>query len=556
MAGTTVAWRTPDEFARVTLGSLGPGQRGLAFVFDPELLLSWPEDGSASITDAAEHVWRVLSYRGNDMALRARFEPGRSTVIWVRPRLLEGAESMDLTTLAEFVAQADAFVDASLAGMLGALLPGVPLPPEIAAWAKQAHEDPPGFARALGRVLKYRGKPVSRRHVLAAAVCQASARVEPAQAWLDGDSLPALLSSYLGLLATDRTERFRIAAGVAFQHVASLVGAPTASLKPPEVARLLAKFSADNLLDQFYVLAAARRHGVPSPIAAMANQGLAAPELTSAIGAEPGLSPILIDTVGHLNRDVATLEMVARDAERRLDLARLRQLQSLLAARAEDWAREPVAGVRIALLATVVEGKDFARDDLLPAPVEAPVGSPRAVKAAEGLAYLAKVMASYSTVPERVPEAASLDLEGLFDTYTRDLAAAEYDFVYAQHGLQSLVPFLGEQKKLSARLEALRLRCEATISVLDARLAELLQNNPALLASSPRSIHRWLPNRVVPCVQSEPGRRVWLLVFDGLRWDLWDRVLRRELEEAGWEVGVEGVLWCLPTETAICRRAL
>ncbi|MBI4507101.1 MAG: hypothetical protein HY691_16345 [Chloroflexi bacterium] len=64
MAGTTVAWRTPDEFARVTLGSLGPGQRGLAFVFDPELLLSWPEVGSASITDAAEHVWRVLSYRG------------------------------------------------------------------------------------------------------------------------------------------------------------------------------------------------------------------------------------------------------------------------------------------------------------------------------------------------------------------------------------------------------------------------------------------------------------------------------------------------------------
>jgi hypothetical protein len=108
-----------------------------------------------------------------------------------------------LSTLADFVSRADAFIDASVPGMLGSLLNGIPLPDQTAQWAPGARSDPPAFARALRRVLEAHGGPVTRRHILAAALCQSSKAIQPDLAWMDETDLAGLIVSYVHLIAAE-----------------------------------------------------------------------------------------------------------------------------------------------------------------------------------------------------------------------------------------------------------------------------------------------------------------------------------------------------------------
>ena len=558
MSGATTTWRTVDEFIRSRLGELGPGQRGLVFVLDPETALSWREDGDASLRDATDREWRVFSYRGNDMALRARLaavSPTQSTVIWVRPAPLQDATSIDLTTLADIVARADGFLDASLSGVLAAVLPGVALPSEISTWAPSARVDPRGFARALRGVLAFRGKPVSRRHVLAAAVCQSSVHATPELAWLDESSLPNLIASYLHLLCADRSDQFRIAAGEAFRHVASLLGGQAGGARPIDVAEAITKVPAPLLIDFCYTLAAARRHRLADPVAALINQGFVGPEITALLAQE---SPeLLVGAAERLNEQPEALRALALEAERGVNSDRVRQIQALFRRAASEWASEPVAAVRLGLLASlVVEDDAILSADAFDSEPEPPVGSAKYVRAATGLLRVVRSLARYSGEAANAKDCSTLDLQGLVDAYVGGLATSEFDLSTALRDLRSVAAALGEQKKIEARLNDLQQACEHALRVCDARLAELLRSDSSLVASSARAIYRWLPTHVAPQLQASPKPRLWLLVFDGLRWDLWERVLRPLLEEEGWQVGVEAALSILPTETAFCRRAL
>lgn len=555
MMKTSSTWRTPAEFASEVLGGLGPGQRGLVFVIDPEMRLPWPEDGDSRITDASSREWRLLSYRGNDMGLRARFALDQPTIIWVRPAPMEGSDSIDITTLADLIALADTFIDVSLAGMLASMLPGVPLPVEIAAWAPQAAEDPASFVRGLKKVLEYRGRPVSRRHILAAAVCQASPRVTPAIAWMDDSDMPTLLVSYLHLVSLDQSDTLRSAAGEAFRHVASLLGTPGAGLKPTDFAGRILQIPADALVEQFYWLAAARRHGIAGSPSVLANHGLLESDFGSLLAEQPEIWPILCDAAYHLDQRDEALRAVAREAERRVDAARLRKIQGMLAKSARQWATEPTAAVRLAMMGRVVEedGEPLNPGDFT-VDVEQAIGAQRFVHAAEALQRVGHLLARYSSVQASAAAASSLDLEGLVNAYVRDVADAEYDFGRAARDLNLLSSILGEMKKVRDRVKEARAMCSELISAYNARLETLLRSDPNCLFESARAIHRWLPHSVAPLI--EGNRRVWILVFDGLRWDLWDRILRPELERAGLAVTVDAGLGILPTETWLCRRTL
>lgn len=552
-ATSVSTWRTADEYARTALGELGAGKRGLIFVFDPDLQLRWPEDGSATVVDFIGRPWRLLSYRGNDLSLRARFIAGIPTAVWVRPAPLTDARSIDITTLADLVELADDFVDVSLAGMLGSLLPGVPLPTEVAEWAPGARDNPPQFAQALAGVLAFRGKPVSRRHVLAAAVMQASARATPEAAWLDDSDLIGLVTSYLHLLALDQNNRFRGAVGAALMHVASLVAARFDGLRPTDVAKILVRISSSAFVSFVYVLAAARRHRVPAPLSGVANQGLAPGELASLAQEDARLPPLLVQVADHVNECLDTLRVIAEDTERRKDAAWLKQLGNLLQGAERDWQSEPTAGVRLALLSLSLESD--AQVQVQAAPTAEPLaGSPRFTRAAETLEHVARALATHGALADSSVD--TLDVDGLVHSYITGLATAEYDFAMAERGLRGLVSVLGDVRRIAARIESSRSDSAKFMQALDARLAHILGGQPGLLADSPHAIFRWLPTRIGPRVQSDPSRRFWLLVFDGLRWDLWERVVRPEFEREGWQAEAEVGLAVLPTETAISRRAL
>jgi hypothetical protein len=546
------AWRTADEYARIALGNLDPGQRGLVFVFDPDLQLGWPEDGVASVVDSAGRSWRLLAYRGNDLALRARFTTGTPTVVWIRPALFDNARSVDLTTLADLVELADAFVDASIGGILESQLPGIPLPADVAEWAPSAREDAPSFARALGQVLEFRGKPVSRRHVLAAAVVQASSKVTADAAWLDESDAVSLTTSYLHLLALDDDERFRAVAGAAFNHVVSLLGSRSGGSSPSEIT-MLARIPAPILIQYLYIVAAARRHRLSSPIAAIANHGLSPVEVAALLRDDDRLPAFFAQVADRINERPETLRVIAQDAERGRDSLWLGRIGDLLARVASDWPNEPTAAVRLAMVAKILETIETGPPALATSALRA-VGALRFTRAVEAMEKIARTL----TIHQKAASSANelTDLEDLVERYLAGPSTAEYDFVEAERDLRAVAPVLGDVRRLAARLDQARLAASALRGTLNDRLARILRNSPSALADSPRALQRWLPTRIGPRLQSEPDHRVWLLVFDGLRWDLWERVVRPEFEQQGWQADAQAGLSPLPTETGICRRAL
>lgn len=537
-------FNTADEFVQVSLSELGAGRRSLVFVFDPELLLNWPEDADASVSDSADAVWRVLSYRGNDLALRARFQPGRRTVIWVRPAPGDGARQIDVTTLADIVATADAHLDASLAGMVAAILPDVPLPEELAAWAPQATKQPAQFARALERVLREHAAPVSKRHILAAALCAGSRPVTPVAAWLNDTSLSSCTAAYMHVLALDSTLTVRAAAAEQLRHVASLVHGGSR-----EAVAALLQAPPEALLHLAYALAATQRHTVVNAPAALINHGLAA-DATPLLAGWPEL---MLETADHLNSQEDVLRTVCQEVEKRLAPARVRQLQAVLARAAPHWAAERIAGVRLALLASVVdEGGQLPQQ--LDADVVPPVGAPKMVRGADALVRLARTLARSVGSPDGNSGERSLD--DLVAWYAEDLAMLEYDAGEARRDLQVVAAVLGEQPKLTARLAERQTAIGDCLDGANRRLAQILRLDPLAVARSPLALHRWLPADIVPRLQATEGRRLWLLIFDGLRWDLWERVLRPELAALGWAPTVHAGLACLPSETSFSRRAL
>lgn len=526
-------------------------------MLDPELRLNWPEDGSARVRDSADKDWAIFPYRGNDMALRARLQASQQELvpraIWVRPRPMEGPDSLDLTSLADLVSLADAFVDSSVAGMLGELMPDVPLPGRLAEWAPDAASEPRGFAIALHRVLEFRGKPVSRRHVLAAAVCQASSRADEALAWLDDSDTSSLVCSYAQLLALDSTTASRRAAGEVLRYVASTLPGSSGSIKPGDAAKLLLGISPDILLLYLYLLAASVRHSVAHAGQSLVNHGLVTPELLGLLSQEPRLQPVLADAAERLMATEHGMAIVAQAVEKRLDTASFRGIQQWLAAKRAEWAEEPVAAVRLSLLASALDSEELS---YLQTEATSPVGSPRYVRAVDALQRVAATISRYSALLKSMPDPDKADLAGLVDGFIQGLATVEFDLGQLRQDIKAVASILGEQQKLAGMAEGVLGQCWEMLLRYDRRLAKLLLADPGLVGAYPNALHRWLPQVVAPAWRLNGEGRLWILVFDGMRWDLWDRVLRPELEASGWQVNPSAGVALLPSETFVCRRAL
>lgn len=555
MATSLPGWRDANEFALLSLAGLEAGQRGVVFVFDPELRLAWPEDSAAEVVDGAAASWRVLPYRGNDMSLRARYHIGAPTVIWVRPPPASGPEAIDLTTLADMVAQSDAFIDISLAGMLGSLLPGVILPTDLSRLAPSAASAPRDFAAALRRVLTFRPGLVTRRHVLAAALCQYSRSLEPAAAWLDESSLNALLGSYVRVAVASRHADHRAAAAEQLRHVGTLT-AREGSVDPSTVANAVAKLSVEAFTDYVYAVAAAVRNGIGGPRAAAQNYGLCPAEITTLTMDQPSVGGAIEAFAKALPDFPAALSAVAAETESRGDPAWVRKLQGLLGAQAGRWLQEPTAAVRLALLAARFEGAESLGSDELDGQPDPTIGSSRFIGAVEALQRIAATVAFYEGTERVAANPAACDLATLVAAYVDTVATAELDYIAARRDAQVVAKALGESTRLLERVETSRVRAEERRTTYDGRLAELLRADSSAPLAFAKGVHRWLPDVVLPQMATHPGQRVWLLVFDGLRWDLWQRVLRPALEEAGWETEVAPGIALLPTATYYCRRSL
>jgi len=151
--------------------------------------------------------------------------------------------------------------------------------------------------------------------------------------------------------------------------------------------------------------------------------------------------------------------------------------------------------------------------------------------------------------------------EDLLDWYCGGAHLMELDvseaYQFAEHVADGAI-----REAIEAHFHAtpngLKRRVRTYLDGLDAKLAEFVSADPQAFGAGPRSATRMLAETVAAYLPGGKEGRVWVLIFDGMRFDTWSRVVRPLLTEH-FEV-IEGkdqpYLAVLPSRTYEARRSL
>ena len=106
---------------------------------------------------------------------------------------------------------------------------------------------------------------------------------------------------------------------------------------------------------------------------------------------------------------------------------------------------------------------------------------------------------------------------------------------------------------------SLAFRVRLRLEELDAELAKFVQSDPAKLANDAKSIVGFLKDELdgelVPILSGDSDRRVWVLIFDGMRYDTWEDVVQPLLGEH-FTISGEARFCVLPSYTLYARTSL
>ncbi|MBM4456600.1 MAG: PglZ domain-containing protein [Chloroflexi bacterium] len=551
-----------DEHLYRKLAGLHANAR-LVFVFDPADRL-----GLGPEITAGGQVWPVQRYDGNDLSLRVSlvqagwtaFRPGKRVLIWTtapRGSDLGSNAHIRLNSLTDLLALADEILDLSLCGVLAELIPNESWPPEALA----RHEAV--FAANLPLVVS--GHAELRRHLPRGAVLDIHAvralalhvskpDLPVGEFLFHRDSPEQVLRRYIKLAwsADWDAQSHELLRQHARSSPQVTLGNVAAWFEP----------TPENLAIYLYV----RRILGQAQVSNIANQvrGL------GILGFDPEpLEPWVETVLTRWEREPAWRRQVIADAEDRLTEGDLQKITAILPIRSPDdlWtvlkqAETPAAIYELARrlldmtsereLDTVLSAWLVHRPpklDELPA-----TRHHAAAKAIAGFLDEAAAVVSALNAYAEPPSG----LSGILDWY---VAGRYYDLEFAcarAAGHLRRVPDHGLESRLQRYLDGLRNRVRPLLGDADERLAEQIRANWGKYLNDPRLSTRVLWDLVRQRrLRPTPEARLWIVVFDGMRWDTWQRVVKPRLLEL-FEVKSpeKAYLSLLPSWTPIARTGL
>jgi hypothetical protein len=532
----------------------------LAVVFDPYADLALADKLT---TSGAGRVWHVLRYDGNDLAFRRQWAHGddRSDLIWVTctPGMArDGAPRIDLRSMFDIWQRAEDWIDASLPGVLRELAPK-----EI--WPKEPVWDlAPILSRSLLEVID--GLRKLRLHIgkqtalderairaLALHVLQPAQPIE--QFLLKADTSIGILESYLELLwSTDWQDE-----GL------SLLQTQARRAPHPELANVAPWFEipAQTLALYLYLRRALGQHHIPNIANQLRGLGLLDVD-TGRLETHVGSVLARWDRAPNWHQQIirqAEATLAADDAaiDRIIDLLDLKTPEDSL--RALERAETPAMiyalqrdfferAFRQQRLADYTPAWADRRPAALRTLVDTSFAA-RATRLAELFDELAFIDARRGLTPP-----AGADIARLLDWYvTNQLYDLEYAHVRAAHLAR---PLSKEQigQQIKRYLDTQRQHIKAYLDQLDHELAVLITTGWRGYIGHPRLAINLLPN-MTRHLRPSAQARLWVVVFDGMRWDTWARHVKPRLLEHFEFVDVEKpYLSLLPSWTRIARTGL
>jgi hypothetical protein len=538
----------------------------LLVVLDPERYLDLGDE-----VRAGRRTWPVYHYAENDLAFRAAYanrpnDPNFCHIVWITPSPYRRGrpDKLNLSFMADVLRRADRILDLSLAGLLRVLQPGEVFPDAALHALGDVLSSRLGILLTGHRELRKEIGPkqsLDIHHVRALALHCLQPAIPPSDFLFTQTNTRDVLARYLRLVWSGQVEEQQTMQ-LLQEHVAQ------SPFVFDSAAELLPWFQAppDELALLIYVYRALQSYQVPNPFNQLRGLGLVTIDPTPL---EPHLGTALA-----LWEDESLRSRLVQRAEAALDLfgdnGQLANLITLLplsdvSAVGQALQRETtpalVCGLAERFLSLTMRIEGDARDQVLVDAATLSVAladvetayTDRARAVVTAIREMAFVVTHLQSSFTTAPDLASL-IDGYVESgvYRLELARA----LAEEHVKQLLSSDL--RRKLQVYLDQLQRRIWDYLECLDANLLSLISQDYDAFLNHPRLSTRLLRNTVLePEFQPTRDQCVWILIFDGMRFDSWQEIVLPALTQYLEIVDAGKVYLCLlPSFTGVARTGL
>jgi len=530
-------------------------------VLDPQAFL----DLGQEYVDANGRQWQVYRYREDDLRFRVEYaakpdDPNFRHIIWVSYPAMRKHERIQLSYIADIIDAVDDVIDVSLAGALGLLAPRETWPLEaLATYSSVIAPNLGRFMQNHSSLRRLVGKDVAlgAHHVSLLALTCLQPSIDVSDLLFEETHLEELLQHYVRLLWLYDWQEEGIAALRTVVREGSRLDLSSLSGWLTEDRKELAKLA--------YLWNALDRFQVPNPLNQLRGLGLVKMEDPASLVESIG---VVTEKLVEDQSLAAKVQQLAEDGISQDDLSGLMDIlgldsvEALMAAFVTETAPAFVFGLATRYLRVAFEEGTLTRD--------------LAKLRLEGAAYRREehAISKYSALADdamQVLEAISLveqelakpfephsELSSLIMWYTREshLCSLRLYVAKARRSLKVMRErSLADQ--LRPYLDDLEARVCNRLDMANRNLADLIGKAWRGYASHPRLSINILRDTIMKKRYHPPKKpRVWILIFDGMRWDTWQEVVKPALMQH-FEIEEEKAYLCvLPSTTHFARTSL
>jgi hypothetical protein len=513
-----------------------------AFWVDPDQLLSRRNGGGLedreqqAISDSTGRSWTVVRYLANPLpGRRLLYDDTRQVVVWCIGT--PGRAFTDLTPFEDFLGRAWSLIDIGIEAIARETRPDLELPRTLGPALKGIAFDPHAYIEALAdEYTRFPITPLAAANVLVRLLL-------PDSPGIDTTSPGRILVSSAICLAKATGQNDLRAVHVALDFASQVdarYGRLLSAVKDAEPR---------DVLGTVYFGSGFARLGLVNIGAVLSAEGFSPPQIRNAFEEAGGSW----SDVASFGEDEFSAPAVSA-FEQQFDHDTEKRLQGVLSASAINPARiivEPLPTLRVAAALADIE-------ELIEADVRVserlPVGEHREadLKAIDML--IMAVNSGERAVDLRPP--ASDKLEDVARAFAvSPLATANVVVARGHHAFKSVEHRVSPATvaKLRARLQQAEYCVIDSLARWDGEWARLIAEDTESYLN--HQLQGW--KRTVACAESEADGESWMIVLDGLRFDLWKTIVAPAVEAAGWRAGPNELsLAFLPSLTEVSRRTL
>lgn len=488
-----------------------------------------------SVTADDGKDWQVVRFRANPFPARQLLSAaGQRTVVWCVG--MPDQSSIDLTAFEDFFGRTFSVVDVSLEALAAERAPDLEIPRDLGGRIAGIDIDLDRYLQRLQ--VTHRARPLN----LAAAVDAFAGMLVGRDVVVVPSDAPNALASVATAYATATTPAAQAAVKLAVV---------TAAVSHPRLREFLENLAGQEPSDVAalaYVAVGMARLGVPNVGPVLVADGwLSTPVRTlfDAAGGSWNALPALVQPEA-----LAALAAFVEPQLKASDLTKLREALTEAAGPIDSVCAEPLPGVRIAALSS--RFREFVGSSVRAS------GPGRVTEywaeELEALDLVAEAMRRASTI-DAPPEQRS-DTATYAEAFARSSACdAHLRVARARHAFRSIRNLLAPAQARAAEslLDDATSEANRAIDSWDEGWRSLLDGRFESFVG--HRLQGWQLSRQF----ADGGARQtsWLLVFDGLRYDLWRTILAPELRKLGWRAAESDIGFAfLPSITEVSRRTV